>query len=271
VEYRLSVDIVKLFISAATHKGYTRNGNEDSFLVNRHIGRGDFDQLTTEAVVASDAIVLAIADGLGGHKAGEVASRHALTQISAKLDAVDFSDDASVSELLNSISHGLHQLMRENPSHWGMGTTIVIAIVTAQSLTFINVGDSRAYLIDADGLRQTTHDDVPPHGSAPPRRTGQITQALGGMSPRTRLIPHIYRTGLPVGEWSIILCSDGVTDFLSSQEIASIGRAGAANAMTLVDRSLRAGGEDNISAIVVRCSIAQRSQERLVGGDAFLP
>lgn len=266
----MSPDILKLFVSAATHKGYARYGNEDSFLVDRHIGGGDFDQLTTEAVVTSEPVVLAIADGLGGHKAGEVASRYAVTQIDAKSGTVDFSDDAAVSDLLNSISHGLHHLMRENPGQLGMGTTIVIAIVTARSLTYINVGDSRGYLIDADGLRQTTHDDVPQHGLTTARRTGQITQALGGMSPRTRVIPHFYRTVLPLGEWSIILCSDGVTDFLSSDEIASIGRAGTANAMTLIDQSLRAGGEDNISAIVVRGSLVSSTHPR-ASDDALLP
>lgn len=252
----MSSDIAKLSISAATHRGYARNGNEDSFLVDHRIGGGDFDQLTTDLVVASDAVVLAIADGLGGHKAGEVASRYAVTQILAKLEEVDFGDDASVSELLNSISRGLHHQMLETPALMGMGTTIVIAIVTARSLTFINVGDSRGYLIDESGLRQITHDDVPPHPSTAPRRTGAITQALGGISTRTRVIPHVHRTGLPTGDWSMILCSDGVTDFVSSEEIASIGRSGPADAMTLVDSSLRAGGEDNISAIVVRCSPA---------------
>lgn len=256
-------DIANLFVSAATHKGYARNGNEDSFLVDHRIGGGDLDQLTIELVVASNAVVLAIADGLGGHKAGEVASRYAVKQISANLDVVDFGDDISVSELLNSISRGLHHQMRETPALLGMGTTIVIAVVTARSLTFINVGDSRGYLIDESGLRQTTHDDVPPHPSTASRRTGAITQALGGMSPRTRVIPHVHRTALPVGDWSMILCSDGVTDFLSLEEIASVGRSGTADAMTLVDSSLRAGGEDNISAIVVRCSPIRHTNKSL--------
>ncbi|WP_107677848.1 MULTISPECIES: PP2C family protein-serine/threonine phosphatase [Agrobacterium] len=250
----MSFDIAKLTISAATHRGFTRDGNEDSFLVDHRVGGGDFDQMKTELAVTTDALVLAIADGLGGHKAGEVASRYAVTQIADKLAEVDFSDDASVSELLNSISRGLHQQMLEAPALLGMGTTIVMAIVTAQSLTFINVGDSRGYLIDESGLRQTTYDDVPPHPSNVVQRTGAITQALGGISPRTRVIPHVHRRGLPEGDWSIILCSDGVSDFVSSEEIASIGRSGPADAMTLVDGSLRAGGEDNISAIVVRCS-----------------
>jgi serine/threonine protein phosphatase PrpC len=256
MERRLSSDIAKLSISAATHTGYARDGNEDSFLVDHRIGGGDFDQLTIELALATDAVVLAIADGLGGHKAGEVASHYAVTQILAKLAEVDFGDDASVSELLNSISRGLHHQMLEAPALMGMGTTIVLAIVTAQLLTFINVGDSRGYLIDESGLRQITHDDIPIHPSNAPRRTGAITQALGGTSPRTRVIPHVHRTGLPTGEWSMILCSDGVSDFLSPEEIAGIGRSGTTNAMTLVDSSLRAGGEDNISAIVVRCSPA---------------
>ncbi|WP_158523334.1 MULTISPECIES: PP2C family serine/threonine-protein phosphatase [Agrobacterium] len=247
-------DIAKVSISAATHKGYARNSNEDSFLVDHRIGGGDFDQLAIELVTASDAIVLAIADGLGGHKAGEVASRYAVEQISANCDDVDFGDDTSVSELLDSISRGLHHRMLETPDLLGMGTTIVLAVVTAQSLTFINVGDSRGYVIDENGLRQATHDDVPPSSSTAPRRKGAITQALGGMSLQTRVRPHIHRSSPPAGDWSLILCSDGVTDFLSSDEIASIGRSGTADAMTLIDSALRAGGEDNISAIVARCT-----------------
>lgn len=260
----MSSNIAKLSVFAATHRGYTRNGNEDSFLVNQRIGGGDFDELTTQLVIGSDAAVFAIADGLGGHTAGEVASRFAVKEISAKLNDVDFGDDTSVSELLNSISRGLHHQMLETPALMGMGTTIVIAIVTARSLTFINVGDSRGYLIDESGLRQTTHDDVPAHPSTAPRRTGAITQALGAMPPRGRVIPHVHRTNLPAGDWSMILCSDGVTDFLSSEEIASIGRTGTANAMTLIDGSLRAGGEDNITAIVVRCSLGGPTERSLV-------
>ncbi|MBY3090180.1 serine/threonine-protein phosphatase [Rhizobium laguerreae] len=250
----MSSNIAILSISAATHKGYARDGNEDSFLVDDRIGGGDFDQLTTQLAITGEPVVLAIADGLGGHKAGEVASRYAVTQIRAKLAEVDFGNDASVSELLNGISLGLHHQMLKTPALLGMGTTIVMAIVTAQSLMFANVGDSRGYLVDESGLRQTTHDDVPPNPSNTLRRTGAITQALGGMSPRTRIIPHVYRSGLPEGEWSIILCSDGVSDFLSLNEIAGVGRTGPADAMTLIDSSLRAGGQDNISAIVVRFS-----------------
>lgn len=250
----MSSDFAILSISAATHKGYARDANEDSFLVDHRIGGGDFDQLAIELAITGNAVVLAIADGLGGHKAGEVASRYAVSQILAKLTVVDFDNDVSVSELLNGISRGLHQQMLETPALLGMGTTIVMAVVTAQSLTFVNVGDSRGYVIDESGLRQTTHDDVPPNPSTALRRTGAITQALGGMSPRTRVIPHVYRSGLPEGEWSIILCSDGVSDFLPVDEIAGVGRSGSADAMTLVDSSLRAGGEDNISAIVVRGS-----------------
>ena len=83
MECQLPSDIARLSVSAATHKGYARSGNEDSFLVDHHIGGGDLDQLTVELMVASNAVVLAIADGLGGHKAGEVASRYAVEQISA--------------------------------------------------------------------------------------------------------------------------------------------------------------------------------------------
>lgn len=247
-------DIARLSVSAATHKGYARSGNEDRFLVDHHIGGGDLDQLTVELTVGSNAVVLAIADGLGGHKAGEVASRYAVEQISAVREEVDFGDDTSVSELLDSIDRGLHHQMLEAPALFGMGTTIVLAVVTARSLTFINVGDSRGYVIDESGLRQVTHDDVPPSSSTAPRRNGAITQALGGLPPRMQVAPHIHRSSLPAGDWSVILCSDGVTDFLSSHEIASIGRSGTADAMTLVHSALRAGGEDNISAIVARYS-----------------
>lgn len=254
MEHRLSPDFPVLAISAATHKGYLRDGNEDSFLVDHRVGGGDFAQLATEMAITEDGVVFAIADGLGGHRAGEVASRYAVTQISSKLADVDFSDNASLSALLNGVSRGLHQQMSETPSLQGMGTTIVMAFVTAQTLTFINVGDSRGYLIDESGLRQITHDDVPPNPSTALRRTGVITQALGGMSRRTLIIPHVHRRELPEGDWSIILCSDGVSDFLSSEEIEGVGRSGATDAMSLVNSSLRAGGEDNISAIVVRCS-----------------
>ncbi|CAH0270187.1 Serine/threonine phosphatase stp [Agrobacterium fabrum] len=252
-------DTTKLSISAATHKGYSREGNEDSFLVDNHIGGGDCDQLSRELDIGEHGVVLAIADGLGGHKAGEVASRYAIVQILDRLAEVDFGNDAAVIDFLNSISHDLHQQMLVTPALFGMGTTIVMAVITTSSLTFINVGDSRGYLLDERGLQQTTRDDVPPNALSDTRRSGAITQALGGMSPRTRLMPHIHRTVIPAGDWSLILCSDGVSDFLSSEEIARIGRAGTSDAMTLVESSLRAGGHDNISAIVLRSSVREQT------------
>jgi serine/threonine protein phosphatase PrpC len=86
------------------------------------------------------------------------------------------------------------------PDLLGMGTTIVMAIVTVESLTFVNVGDSRGYLIDASGLHQITHDDVPSSRSSTSRRSGATTQALGGCQREQRLFLTYIGVSLQEGD-----------------------------------------------------------------------
>ncbi|MBY5487103.1 serine/threonine-protein phosphatase [Rhizobium leguminosarum] len=223
------------------------------------IGGGDFESWARDDLdLASGPVPLAIADGLGGHRAGEVASHFSLRELKARAAEIDFEDGRAVSELLNDISRGLHERMREDPALLGMGSTIVVASITSRSVIFVNVGDSRGYFCDASGFRQITHDDVLQRPTMPTqsRRSGAITQALGGAATRTRVVPHIHRVDLPIGQWSIVLCSDGISDFIPEEKIESALRDGSIDARDLINKALEAGGQDNISAIIARFGLA---------------
>jgi serine/threonine protein phosphatase PrpC len=127
-----------------------------------------------------------------------------------------------------------------------MGTTVVGLLLAADRVVWFNIGDSRLYRCGEGTLRQISIDDVPPGG-----RTGMITQSLGGSFGFLPVEAHIGSATLAVpSRW--LLCSDGLTDMLSLEEIARGMEAGDEEAaQNLIQAALAAGGHDNISIIIV--------------------
>ena len=143
-----------------------------------------------------------------------------------------------------------------------MGTTLVMAVVVGHDVHIINVGDSRAYLISPNDIRQITHDQsfvqalldkgaiTPEQATTHPRRN-VLLQSLGT---EEQVTPDLYSETLDANE-SLLLCSDGLWDMLGDAEIARIVRAADtpnAACQALVDASNAAGGHDNIAAVIVR-------------------
>jgi protein phosphatase len=238
--------------AAITHRGSVRDRNEDTVSLGGVILTGDMESARALRV-DGEKPVLMIADGMGGHARGELASRLVLETLQ------QFSHLSDVLEWRNAIQSAndrIYDFMLERPEFVGLGSTLVGVAFCSESLIIFNVGDSRAYRHSFGKLQQLTHDDVldmPRTGRQ--ARTHQITQSLGGRMVRTRVSPHV-RSSLPLSpDETILLCSDGLTDMVPEKEMLraldSI-RPPPECADYLLQLALAGGGSDNVSIILAR-------------------
>lgn len=243
-------------IAAFTHRGRVRPNNEDAIAIDDRVLIGDMD---APIIMTSpnDRCLLMIADGMGGHAHGAMASRAALDYLVATADRL--SDAAYCAEVIKEANQQLFKLMNEHEEAIGMGTTLVGAALTDDRMVTFNVGDSRCYLFSRGQLVQLSSDDVPEGGNDPfgPRRSHALTQAMGGTSFLVPVEPHIsVDSALAAGE-ALLLCSDGLTDMVPNQAISyTLGAAKDAlqAARSLAANAFSAGARDNVSLIVARRS-----------------
>jgi len=230
----------KLVAAGVTDVGRVRDGNEDDFI----------DQVDRLGLVA-------VADGMGGHRAGEVASATALEALRAAV--------ANGRSLRDAIEGANDAVLQKSESHrelHGMGTTLTAGMLGSDGQLVVgHVGDSRAYLVRDGELTQITNDHslveemvrggelTPEQAEVHPRRS-IITRALG-IDPQVEV--DEYPIDLRLGD-RILLCSDGLTTMVRPDDIAGIlnrqhdpKRA----AQLLVDAANEAGGEDNVTAVII--------------------
>lgn len=233
---------LKLRSAAVSHRGLIRSGNQDS--------------------VHAGPWLLAVADGMGGMAAGDLASTIAIEAVSP-LD-VETPEDALVARLQQAVqtaSARIRAAVAEDPERQGMGTTLTALLFarTGSCLALAHIGDSRAYLLRDGVLKQITRDDTfvqmlvdeglisLEEASSHPRRA-VVTQALQGED-----VAPTYSTMVPsVGDrW--LLCSDGLSNVVRADTLAEALISypdRQACAQRLVDLALRAGGPDNITVVV---------------------
>lgn len=235
-------------VAYRTDIGKKRTHNEDSILV---------DELLH---------IFLLADGMGGHQAGEVASDLAIKEsyawLKENIDKVRSKEDVSnllVESLLKS-----HRTVRAGSATdinlAGMGTTLIQMFVIANNAHICHVGDSRAYLI-RNGIKQITRDHtsemyfvkegIAVEGVLPVQKMRVLTQAVGGQATP---VPEIKQVELKP-EDILLLCSDGLTDMLSDEEIESVIQKYRDNlpvtADNLIHEANDKGGIDNISVILI--------------------
>lgn len=243
-------------IAAFTHRGRVRSVNEDAIAVRTRILTGDMTEPLTMSA-PDDSCVLMIADGMGGHAQGAMASRAVLDYLVAAIDRL--AVPASCAEVIEEANRHLFELMHQHPEALGMGSTIVGVTLKADQLVTFNVGDSRAHLFSNGQLIQLSRDDVPEQENhrPGPRRSHALTQALGGSSFPLPVDPHItIDAPLASGE-ALLLCSDGLTDMIDNQTISKVLRSAGTPLQAvrkLAARAFDAGARDNISLIVARRS-----------------
>ena len=145
-------------VAAITHRGRLRERNEDALSVCGNVLTGTMREPFALAPTTEPLIML-IADGMGGHARGDVASRTALKILmDRELDCRTLSDWV---DALHAANHGLYDLMAEDPDAIGLGTTLVGAVVRRSGLMGFNVGDSRFYRHRQRGLVRLSVDDTP--------------------------------------------------------------------------------------------------------------
>ena len=241
-------------IGSATDVGRVRAGNEDALLVLRPAGG------------RKGQIVVAVADGMGGHKAGEVAS--ALAVESLKRFASEADASCAPEELLQrgvqSGNQSIWEAAAEDIEKDGMGTTIVAAVIDKDGQVVIaNVGDSRAYAYLNGAAVLVTQDHTWVNQQV---LTGQMSEREARTSPfrnlLTRTLGNAPRvdvdlfTGLRLEQGdALVLVSDGVTGYLDEDDFTAVLAESASAqdaAQRLVKGAVQRGGADNATAIVVR-------------------
>lgn len=181
-----------------------------------------------------------IADGMGGHAAGQVASRLAVECLRNLADLL--RDEDGIEEAVAAVHAAIFGAMQENATLAGMGTTVAGVVLSPNEALCFNVGDSRIYHMGAK-LSLLSEDHV--------IEGHVLAQCLGGLSEQDVPEPATLRIRWKKGQ-RLLLCTDGLTDMLDDDEIATIlERARASPAEALVDAALNAGGRDNVTVMVL--------------------
>jgi serine/threonine protein phosphatase PrpC len=238
---------VSVEVTAFTHQGRVRANNQDSITVAGWVADVAMTGLRRSRHPVTEPLLCAVADGMGGHAAGEVASRYTVKRLAFG----DFATDPAqtVASALRDINQELYQAMAADPACRGMGTTVVGLLLWPDGVAWFNIGDSRLYRYRDGALQQLSVDDVPPGA-----RGGMLTQSLGGGLSFETVTPHLASAALPApSRW--LLCSDGLTDMVAEEEIAAcLALDDEAAGGRLFELAMTAGGADNFSIILVSVS-----------------
>lgn len=244
--------MIRLEITSTSQIGRVRSQNEDMVLVDTHFIRNS--EFSTQASLNhNDRYLVAVADGMGGHNRGDVASNDVLrnleyyfSDIPEKLNAGDFNE--VMVEWLDSINNFVASKGRADEQFKGMGTTLVGLAYYYGDFYSMNCGDSRLYRFRQGELTQLTTDHSLNNMLGSEKHTNIITNCIGGGCNSSYM--DLVRISDIWPDDVFLLCSDGLTDMLPDQEIARLLNDGA-DAMALGDAAVEAGGLDNVSCCVI--------------------
>jgi len=237
-----------LRIGYQTHVGMVRSANQDNLFVDGVSG------------------LFIVADGMGGHNAGEVASDLAVREVSKLAKAgLDLSEDILViiEEALLGANEVIWAMSEHVPAWKGMGTTVVVALFRENLVWIGHVGDSRAYLIRSNDIIRLTEDHslvaqwVAEGLIAPDRARFHPMRHVVSMALGTKdgIQPAVSQHSVEEND-CILLCSDGLTEMLADPELLSIVLKAPSPedaCKRLVERANQKGGTDNITCVVVCC------------------
>lgn len=241
---------MKLKAWTQTDVGLKRESNQDTFLVDHDLG------------------LYIVADGMGGHKGGEVASALAVETVQQVVKkSFDENEDISLKDLIlrayNEASSAIFAKSEENSSIRGMGTTMVMSLVKEGEIYIGNVGDSRAYLVREEGIWQITEDHslineqiragfLTPNDAESFVDKNIITRSVGFES---GVDCDVVARELQKGD-NILLCSDGLTGMVTDRRIAEILKTSKPSEVVslLVNEAKNHGGHDNITVLFLSLS-----------------
>ena len=243
-----------------TDVGRVRSVNQDSVVV-----RAGDDAPLGEALIA-------VADGMGGHAAGEVASQMSLDLLITSLASASAPDERAMRDAFSRANAGVFSAASQNPEYRGMGTTLVAGLLTGDELIIGNVGDSRMYLYRDGELARVTQDHswvgemvaagaLTEEQAANHPRRNILTRALGVAS---SVEADLGRVALKRGD-RLILCSDGLHGMVDDKTIAGVVGGKSLDlkkaARELIDLANKAGGTDNITVALARIDADLESAE----------
>ncbi len=230
-----------------TDTGKVRDHNEDSVVITENLNK---------------EILLTVADGMGGHNAGEVASSIAITHIGKRfreLSTVGNKEDAInwLRETVSEVNTLINNYTIDHPESSGMGTTLVLALVTNDFLLFGNIGDSSGYVIKNHKLQKITINHTLVNMLV---KSGELTEEEAKNHPRKNVLMRALGSAKSVeldifdvqtDVDGILLCSDGLTNMLDDDQISKV----LSEDLTIEEKLLKLiykcnnrGGNDNISA-----------------------
>ena len=237
-------------VRAFTDVGLVRKRNEDCVLVAGWLTQVREGSLVTMDVAESAPFVCAVADGMGGHVGGDVASRVALTVLAERSPAWRHGDD--VSATLVDVNEQV-RAVGEEADLKGLGTTVAGVCVTDDEVIVFNVGDSQVFSVADGALTQISIDDSVFDTNGRP--TNIITQSLGQFAP---VQPHV--TVLPRQSGAYLMCSDGVSGVMTPEELeaAALRPDVDEGVDDIIATTRRNGAHDNFSFIVVEILDSRR-------------
>jgi serine/threonine protein phosphatase PrpC len=233
--------------TALSDKGCVRSNNEDYCLIEPDLG------------------LYVLADGMGGAKAGECASRLAVDTVAEMILLAHRRDSQVLISAVEEANRRVLEASASDPSLEGMGTTLVAALEIEQGLSIASVGDSRAYILDDGGFRAITDDQTWVNEVGRPLGLDEeslknhpmrhvLTMAIGASTPLT---VNYYSVDLNPGSM-VLMCSDGLHGVVEAPQMEQIlrdGRNGASleeSCRRLVEAAKEAGGPDNVTTVLVR-------------------
>ena len=174
----------EVIVTALTHRGAVRSANEDAVVMGALTVAGANMTSPVRCVLPiSEPVILAVADGIGGQAAGEIASEHAVHRLAETGPRLD--GPTKIAQLLSNIDEEIKDHAQQHTEFSGMGTTVAGLLLKDDRNYWFNVGDSRTYRLDGQRLIQLSEDDapvLPPSEDGRPVTTNFITQSLGGSS-----------------------------------------------------------------------------------------
>ncbi len=244
-----------------TDRGLVRSHNEDSGGVYYH---------------ENGHLLAIIADGMGGHRAGDIASQMAVSLMKEHwYESETFSTPEEAEkwllETLQKVNEEIYHQAQNEENYAGMGTTVVVTITTEEFVTIAHIGDSRCYLFNENGFQQITEDHSLVNELV---RSGQISQADAEFHPRKNIVLKALGTEEKVTAevqsicWEqgdkLLLCTDGLTDKVTNEELSeyiSTMRDLSETANELIHLANDRGGEDNISVIIINHESSEKAGE----------
>jgi protein phosphatase len=244
-------------------QGRVRPSNEDAFIANPKIN------------------LYLVADGMGGHAAGEIASKIAAAAVEEVM-AAQKVQDIPLEEVLQSAAelanHRIYESQRETPEYTGMGSTLTALAFRNNHYYIAHVGDSRAYLLRDGSLDQLTEDHSyvwPLFEKGILKKSELCTHPCKNLI--TRAIGTHPQVSVDIREGSVqdedvyLLCSDGLTDAVPDEGIREIlsksGKSADELGQTLIEAANAGGGPDNITVVVVRLASKKPAKHKLQGND----